>query len=110
MPDPAYVAAVVGVSAAVTWGLRAAPFAVLAPLRDSAVVRYLGRRMPLGVLLVLAAYTLRDVPTTSVPAALPLAVAVAVTVGLHLWRRNALLSILAGTVVHVALATLLGGG
>jgi branched-subunit amino acid transport protein AzlD len=50
------------------------------------------------------------VPTTSVPEALPFAVAVAVTGGLHLWRRNALLSILAGTVVHVALATGLAGG
>ncbi|CAL9281633.1 MULTISPECIES: AzlD domain-containing protein [Streptomyces] len=34
----------------------------------------------------------------------PLA-ALAVTVGLHLWRREALLSILAGTAVHGALAS-----
>ncbi|MCD7437022.1 AzlD domain-containing protein [Streptomyces lincolnensis] len=32
------------------------------------------------------------------------AAALTVTVGLHLWRRNALLSILVGTAVHVALA------
>jgi len=43
-------------------------------------------------------------------AALPFLVAVAVTEGLHLWRRNALLSILVGTAVHVALATALAGG
>ena len=42
-------------------------------------------------------------------AALPFVAAVAVTVGLHLWRHNALISILAGTAVHVALATLAGG-
>jgi branched-subunit amino acid transport protein AzlD len=36
--------------------------------------------------------------------------AVAVAVGLHLWRRNALVSILVGTAVHVALATALAGG
>lgn len=34
----------------------------------------------------------------------PLA-ALAVTVGVHLWRRDALLSIFAGTAVHVALAS-----
>ena len=40
-------------------------------------------------------------------AALPSVVAVAV--GLHLWRRNALISIPVGTAVHVALATVLAG-
>jgi branched-subunit amino acid transport protein AzlD len=107
VPEPGYVAAVVALSAAVTWTLRAAPFAVLASMRDSAVVATLRRRMPLGVLVILAAHTLRNVPTGSVLAALPYLVAVAVTVGLHLWRRHMLLSIAAGTAVHVALATLL---
>ncbi|CAL9340664.1 hypothetical protein SUDANB15_00255 [Streptomyces sp. enrichment culture] len=31
--------------------------------------------------------------------------ALAVTVALHLWRRNALLSILGGTAVHVTFAS-----
>ncbi|MER7406937.1 hypothetical protein ABT373_31800 [Streptomyces sp. NPDC000070] len=55
--------------------------------------------------LVTAATTwsLRDLPVTQSRAAAPLT-ALAGTVGLHLWRRNALLSILAGTAVHVALA------
>ncbi len=66
--------------------------------------------MPLGVMLILAAYTLRDAPTDTALAALPFLAAVAVTVGLHLWRRNALLSILSGTAVHVTLATVLAGG
>ena len=43
-------------------------------------------------------------------AALPFVAAITVTVGLHLWRRHALLSIAAGTAVHVALATVLAGG
>ncbi len=110
MPEPGSVVAVVAVSAALTWALRAAPFAVLAPMRESAVVAHLGRHVPLGVMVVLAVYTLRDVPTDSPVVALPFVVAVAVTVGLHLWRRNALVSILAGTAVHVAIATLLAGG
>ena len=109
MPEPGYVAAVVGVATVLTWGMRAAPFAVLTPMRDSVVVRHLSRHMPLGVMLILAAYTLRDVPTTA-PAALPFVAAVAVTVGLHLWRRNALLSILVGSALHVALATLVADG
>ena len=35
------------------------------------------------------------------------ALALAATVGLHLWRRNAVLSILGGTAIHVILATAL---
>jgi hypothetical protein len=38
---------------------------------------------------------------------LPGILALAATVGLHLWRRNAVLSIPGGTAVHVALATAL---
>jgi hypothetical protein len=35
MPDPLYLLAAVLVAAVVTWTLRAAPLAVLAPIRDS---------------------------------------------------------------------------
>ncbi|MDT0446206.1 branched-chain amino acid transporter permease [Streptomyces johnsoniae] len=104
MPDSPYVIAAVLVTAAVTWALRALPFAALMPLRNSATVQYLSTRVPAGVMLILAVYCLRDLPLTHVRSLAPLA-ALAVTVGLHLWRRNALLSILGGTAVHVALAS-----
>ena len=88
-----------------TWALRALPFAVLTPLRRSAVLRYLACQLPTGIMLILTLYTLRDVrPTWSavVPAALPLAVAI----GLHLKTRNAVISVLGATAVHVVLSTL----
>lgn len=106
MPDTGYIALLVAVSAAVTWGLRALPFAALAPLRHSAVVRYLSLHMPLGVMVMLALYTIRDAPEASVYQQIWLAVAVLVTVALQLWRRHALLSILAGTVVYVVAMSL----
>ncbi|MET8468181.1 AzlD domain-containing protein [Streptomyces sp. NPDC006422] len=104
MPDTTYAVAAVLVTAAVTWALRALPFAALAPLRSSDTVRYLSRHMPAGVMVILVVYCLRDLHVTKAGAAAPLA-ALAVTVGLHLWRRNALLSILGGTSVHVLLAS-----
>ena len=84
------------VTAAVTWTLRALPFAALAPLRAGATVRCLSTRMPAGVMVILVVHCLRDLPVTQPRAAAPPA-ALAVTVGLHLWRRKALLSTLAGT-------------
>ncbi|MGF1427239.1 branched-chain amino acid transporter permease [Kitasatospora sp. LaBMicrA B282] len=106
MPDTPYLLAAVAVSAAVTWALRALPFAVLRPLRASATVRYLSSRMPAGVMVILLAYCLRDLPLTELRVAAPLA-ALATTVGLHLWRRDALLSILGGTTVNVVLTSTL---
>lgn len=106
-PDNGYILAAVAMSAAITWGLRALPFAALARLRASRTVGYLSTRMPAGVMVILLAYCLR-----STPFALPAQViapmgALAATVILHLWRRNALVSILGGTLVSVILASTL---
>lgn len=106
MPDRLAVTETVLLSAAITWALRAMPFAALAPLRGSATVRYLGVHMPLGVMVLLALYTLRNAHLTHAPGAIAFPVAVVTTLGLHLRWRNALLSILGGTLVHVILATL----
>jgi branched-subunit amino acid transport protein AzlD len=107
MPHAPYLLTAVAASAAVTWGLRALPFTALAPLRASAAVGYLSARMPLGVMVILIAYTLRAVPVADPVRAWPDTFALTVTIGLHLWRRNALFSILGGTATHAALAAML---
>ncbi|WP_454777727.1 branched-chain amino acid transporter permease [Georgenia muralis] len=91
---------------AVTYALRLAPFLLLRRAGGSRAVAYLGRTMPLGVMAVLVVYTLSEVDLTAAPHGVPELVAVAVTAGLHLWRRNALLSIVAGTGVYVGLVAL----
>jgi branched-subunit amino acid transport protein AzlD len=108
VPDNSYIALLVVVSAAVTWALRGLPFAALAPMRDSAVVRYLSVHMPVGVMLMLAIYTLHTAAVHSTLQLAWLGIAVAVTAGLHLWRGQALVSILVGTVCYVALMSLWG--
>lgn len=105
MPDAGYLIAAVGVAAAVTWGLRALPFAALAPLRSSPLIGYLNAAMPVGVMVILTLYTLRGFSPRAPDQAWPTAVALVCTVALHLWRHNVLLSILGGTAVHVVLAS-----
>lgn len=105
MPGTGYLLASVLVAAAVTWALRALPFAALAPLHRSPAVHYLSTHMPAGVMVVLAVYSLHGVTLTAPPYGLPAALALLVTVGLHMWKRSALLSILFGTGTHVALAS-----
>jgi branched chain amino acid efflux pump len=107
MPDPGYLVAAAATAVAVTWGLRALPFAALARPRRSPLVGYLKAAMPVGVLVILAVYTLRAFSPQEPDRAWPTVLALAVTVALHLWRRNLPLSIFAGTAVHVALASTL---
>ncbi len=103
VPDDRYIAMLVVVAAVVTWALRALPFAVLAPMRHSAIVQYLSIHMPVGVMVMLMIYTLRPGAEAGGVHLLWLGMAVAVTAGLHIWRGQALLSIVAGTTVYVAL-------
>ncbi|MET8520247.1 AzlD domain-containing protein [Nocardioides sp. NBC_00163] len=107
MTDPWYVLSAVLVSAAVTWTLRAAPFAMLAPLRHSALLAYIGDRMPVGVMVILAAYTLRDTDPVVLTSAGPAALALAITIGLHLWRGSMTLSIFAGTAAYVLVTSVI---
>ena len=105
MPEAAAILASLLVAGAVTVALRALPFVVIEPLRRSPVVRYLGVHLPAGIMVALTAYTLKDVPLRSWPHGLPEAIALSVTVGLHLWRRRAVVSILVGTAVYVTLTS-----
>ncbi|MDA2807611.1 branched-chain amino acid transporter permease [Nocardiopsis suaedae] len=106
MTETGYLLAAVAVCAGITWALRALPFALLSRLRDSPVVAYLDTAMPLGVMVILAAYTLRGVDWGASASLVPTVSALAVTVGLHLWLRNAVASIFAGTAVYVAVLAL----
>ena len=103
MPSTGYILASLTTILVITFTLRAAPFAALEPLRASPYIAFLGRCMPVGIMLILVVYTLRTVPLGSGWHGLPEALALAVTIGVHLWRRNALLSILAGTGAYVVL-------
>lgn len=105
MPDWSYFLAVVAISGAVTVGLRAIPFAALAPLRESSFVRHIGFWMPAGILTILALSTLGTAAEDGhVVAAL---VAAVVTVAVHLLSgRRSLLSIFAGTLCYVVLVNM----
>ena len=105
MPEPAAILASLLVAGTVTVALRAVPFVVIEPLRRSSVVRFLGLHLPAGIMVILTTYTLKDVPLRSWPHGLPEALALAITVGLHLWRGRAVLSILGGTLAYVVMTS-----
>ncbi|MEQ6900015.1 AzlD domain-containing protein [Nocardioides sp. YIM 152588] len=106
MPDPLYLAAGLAVAVAVTVATRAIPFAVADALRGSALLADLARWMPLGVVVILVVYCLAQIDLGDVSGATARLLGVGVTVGMHLWRRNGALSILAGSITCVALLNL----
>ncbi len=107
MPSPGHILLTLLVIFAVTYALRLAPFLALRRVRDSALVTFLGRTMPLGVMAILVVYMLSSVDVTAAPHGLPEAAGVVATAALHLWRRNALLSIVGGTGTYMAVLALL---
>ena len=67
------------------------------------VVRYLGRVLPAAIFGMLIVYCLRNVTPLSGSRGIPEAIAIAVTVALHKWKHQTLVSIAGGTVCYVLL-------
>lgn len=93
---------------AVTFALRVTPFIVKTRLYGSALLENLGRWMPMGAMLILLVYCLDGVSWSDRNTSIAYGVGLIVTVAMHLWRRNAVLSIVVGTVFCVGLLTTLG--
>ena len=69
-------------------------------------IQYLGRVLPAAVFGLLVVYSLKDVSVFSGSHGIPELIAVAVVAGLHLWKRQMLLSIAGGTVCYMLLVQL----
>ena len=83
---------------------RFLPFLVFRPKRPPPrYIQYLGRVLPGAIFAMLIIYCLRDVSLLQGSHGLPELIAIAVTVGLHLWKRQMLLSIAGGTICYMLL-------
>ena len=92
------------VIAAITFGLRAAPFILFSRTGEiPKVIVYLGNVLPPAVMGMLIVYCLRNTTVTTFSFGIPELIAVVTVAGLHLWKRNNLLSILGGTVLYMFL-------
>lgn len=94
----------VAVTALVTLLTRFAPFLIFRGGRETpAIVLRLGKLLPCAVMGMLVVYCLRNMDFAGANHALPELLSAAAVVLLHLWRRNTLLSVVAGTVVYMLL-------
>lgn len=83
---------------------RFLPFLVFRSKRPTPrYIQYLGRVLPGAIFAMLIIYCLRDVSLLQGSHGLPELIAIAVTVGLHLWKSQMLLSIAGGTICYMLL-------
>lgn len=103
-----YVIATVVVAALITAGLRFAPFLIFGSGRKTPeLVTYLGKVLPYAIMGMLVVYCMKDVSLTSAPFGIPEALGCIIVALLHIWKRNTLLSIGAGTVSYMLMVQFL---
>ncbi len=70
-------------------------------------IQYLGKALPAAIFGMLVVYCLKNVDLLSGGHGIPELIAILVTAGLHLWKRNMLLSIAGGTLCYMLLVQLI---
>ena len=97
----------IAVAAVVTALLRFLPFWVFGENRTTPQwLLRMGRLLPYAIMGMLVVYCLKDVSLTTAPFGLPEFLGCAIVAGLHLWKRNTLLSIGGGTLCYMLLIQL----
>lgn len=99
-----HAAGVIAVASIVTMLIRAFPFAVFGgDKKRPAVIDYLADVLPYAIMGMLVVYYLKNVSLVTAPHGLSELIACVLVVLLHLWKRNTLLSIIAGTAAYMFL-------
>ena len=103
-----YAVLTIAVCALVTAALRFLPFLIFGENRKTPpVITYLGQVLPFAIMGMLVVYCLKDMTFLSAPFGIPEIIGCAIVAGLHVWKRNTLLSIGAGTVCYMLLVQFL---
>lgn len=97
-----HAAVLIVVMSLVTIALRFLPF-VLFTKKTPAYISFLGRVLPEALIAMLVVYCLRNISLTNAPFGIPELLAGVCTAALQAWKKNSLLSILAGTFLYMFL-------
>ena len=83
---------------------RALPFLVFSEGKETPkYIQYLGKALPAAIFAMLVVYCLKNVSILTGSHGLPELLGILITAGLHLWKRQMLLSIAGGTVCYMLL-------
>lgn len=103
-----YIILAIGVSALITFALRAFPFLLFGKIRTMPEgMEKLGKNLPAAIMAILIVYCLRDAGKDWFSVGIPELAAVLMVAATYKWKHNTLLSILAGTVCNMVLLRIL---
>lgn len=91
------------IAAAMTVTTRALAFLAFRKGHTPKFVTWLGAQLPAAVMAMLLVYCLKDLDLTASPFGLPGLIAVAMTAAVHVWKKQMILSISAGTLTYMVL-------
>ena len=97
------VLVLIAVMALVTMAIRFLPFVVFNGKETPEYINYLGKYLPYSIIAMLVVYCLKGVSVINRPYGLPEFIGVGAVALLHIWKRNTLLSIVAGTIIYMIL-------
>ena len=94
----------IAVAVLVTMATRFLPFLIFGEKRKTpAIIEHLGEVLPCAIMGMLVVYCLKSVSLTAAPFGIPEFIGCGVVALLHVWKRNTLLSIGAGTLCYMLL-------
>lgn len=97
----------IGMCVLATLITRFLPFILFSGKKETPkFIQYLGKALPAAIFALLLVYCLKNVNLLGESHGIPEAVSLGLVVGLHLWKRQILLSIAGGTICYMLLVQL----
>ena len=97
----------IGMCVLATLVTRFLPFIIFSGKKETPkFIQYLGKALPAAIFALLLVYCLKNVNLLGGSHGIPESISLALVVGLHLWKRQILLSIAGGTICYMLLVQL----
>ncbi|TDQ40729.1 branched-chain amino acid transporter permease [Aureibacillus halotolerans] len=99
---------IIGLVVVGTMATRFLPFIIFTEDKPTPpYVKYLGKVLPPAVFGLLVVYSLRNINFYAGSQGVPEMIATLLVIGLHLWKKNMLLSIAGGTIFYMILVQMI---
>lgn len=102
--DNLHTILIIAIAAVITALLRILPFLIFGGDKPTPkFIQFLGSFLPYAMMGMLVVYCFKNVSVVASPHGIPELIACIVVAALHVWKRNSLLSVGAGTVCYMIL-------
>lgn len=91
----------IAIASGITFLIRALPFLVFKKRQMPVFIKEIADKLPPAIIAVLVIYCLKSPLTQFGTETIAAAIAIAGVIILHLWKRNTLLSVAAGTILYM---------